>query len=293
MKVAVTGGNGFLAGYLNRELKAKGIDSIFLVRSQNKDNMTSDFTVTDYSFKSLSEIFLRGGVNAIVHLAGPRVVAQDLSFYNSFFDLTRNLYEAAGSNGITNIVCASSISVYSGKPPYSEESIPQPGNTYGLSKVIVEHIGNIYASSKGLKVKNLRFAHLYGANEKNNYMINKFFRQAYHHEQIIVNGRSAARREMMYAKDAALAVVAALEHGGCSGTYNAGSSDFLTNEDIAKTICGGMSPELHVQVGEKQETIQPSYMDSERIWREIGFKARYTLESALPEIYMDMKMAEG
>lgn len=228
-----------------------------------------------------------------MHLAGPRVIALDLSFYNSFFEMTKNLYETADSNGITNIVCASSISVYSGEPPYSEDSIPQPENTYGLSKVIVEHIGNIYAFSKGLKVKNLRFAHLYGANEKSNYMINKFFREAYHHEQIIVNGKSAARREMMYAKDAALAVVTALEYGGCSGVYNAGSGDFLTNEDIAKAICIGMSPELHVQIGEKPETIQPSYMDSEKIYREMGFKARCTLESALPEIYMDMKTAEG
>lgn len=60
MKVAVTGGNGFLAGYLNRELKEKGIDSVLLIRSQNKHHVTGDFTVTDYSIKSLGEIFTGG-----------------------------------------------------------------------------------------------------------------------------------------------------------------------------------------------------------------------------------------
>lgn len=227
-----------------------------------------------------------------MHLAGPRAAAPDLSFYNDFFAMTRNLYEAAAINGITNIVCASSISVYSGELPYTEESIPKPMNVYGLSKVIVEHMGNIYGSSEGLKVKNLRFAHLYGANENNNYMINKFFRQAYQHEQIIVNGRGVARREMMYAKDAAQAIIAALEHGDCSGTYNAGSGNFLTNEEIAEMICVIMSPELHVKVGEEQESIKSSYMDSSKIDRELGYKAKYTLKSALPEIYRDMQMAE-
>lgn len=206
--------------------------------------------------------------------------------------MTRNLYEAAAICGITNIVCASSISVYSGDIPYTEKCIPKPANAYGLSKVVVEHIGNIYSVSKRLKIKNLRFAHLYGANENNNYMLNKFLRQAYRHEQIVVNSRGVAHREMMYAKDAALAVIAALEQGSLSGTYNVGSGEALTNEEIAKTICIVMSPELHVRVKDEPEMIKSSYMDSSRIYRDFGYTARYTLKSALPEIYRDMQMAE-
>lgn len=144
---------------------------------------------------------------------------------------------------------------------------------------------------RGLKVKNLRFAHLYGANENNNYMINKFFRQAYRHEQIVVDSVGLARREMMYAKDAAYAIIMALQHRDISGTYNAGSGEALTNEEIANTICAEMSPELHVSVGEGVETIKSSYMDNSKIYMDLGYKARYTLKSATPEIYRDMCLA--
>lgn len=227
-----------------------------------------------------------------MHLAAPRKVADDMSFYNDFFDMTRNVYEAASQNGIYNIIYASSISVYSGeKLPYVECDIPTAGNTYGLSKIVAEHLGNIYISTKGMKIKNLRFAHLYGANEQNNYMINKFFRQAYNHEQLVVNCKSVAKREMMYAKDAAYAIVKAIEHSEVFGTYNAGSNEALTNEEIAEAICSSMSPELQIQVGKDKDNIKSSYMDNSKIYTELGFGARYTLMKALPEIYQDMHMA--
>lgn len=47
---------------------------------------------------------------------------------------------------------------------------------YGVSKLVCEYIGNIYFRKKGFCIKNLRFVYLYGFNEKNNYMINRFFR---------------------------------------------------------------------------------------------------------------------
>lgn len=60
MRVAVTGGNGFLAGYLKRELKTVDMDSVLLVRQQCDHQKMDNYTVTDYSVGSLSEI-LRGG----------------------------------------------------------------------------------------------------------------------------------------------------------------------------------------------------------------------------------------
>lgn len=115
MKIAITGGNGFLAGYLERELEMLGINFVMLVRASGHHKNNCNYIETDYSAESLRKILC--GKDSIVHLAGPRKVAQELSSYKDFFMLTKNLYEAAADIGISNIVCASSISVYSGTPP--------------------------------------------------------------------------------------------------------------------------------------------------------------------------------
>lgn len=90
---------------------------------------------------------------------------------------------------------------------------------------------------------------------------------------------------MMYAKDAAHAILVALDHGLPAGTYNAGNSEALTDEEIAEAICAAMSPELHVLVENEPEMFKPSYMD-------VGYKAQFTLKSTLPEIYRDIQMAD-
>lgn len=289
MKVAITGGNGFLARYCTDLFQKENIDVLLLARKVGNYNKT-EFTVTDYSEDSLNRIFKTEKIDAIVHLAGPRKAYPSISDYKDYFDMTTSVYNAALDNNIRNIVFASSISVYSGVDlPYIENTVLMPDNNYGLSKIVCEQIGNIYSRNKGLCVKNLRFAHLYGANEDNMYMINKFFKQAYNHEQIVVDCKSFSRREMMYTKDAVNAVLCALKKSEVSGTFNIGSGDNLTNEDIANFICNCMSPEMKVVVGDGKENIKPSYMDSTRALSELGFRAKYSLRTALPEIFKAMK----
>lgn len=288
MKIAITGGNGFLAGYLTKELLENGYDVVLLSREPGC-KYEIPYVVTDYSMESLHKIFEKG-CDGIAHLASSRKVAGNLAFYSDLIEMTNNLYLSAKEAGIKNIVYTSSISVYSGQEfPYKEVQAASPKNMYGLYKLTCEQLGELFNRSHGLKVKNLRLAHLYGANENNNYMINKFFRQAYRHEQLFVNCESIARREMMYTKDAARAIRFALEHMDVSGVFNVGSGEALTNEEIAKTICSVMSPEMTVLVGKEKENILSSYMDSQNAEKVLGFKAQYHLLEAVKEIMIDMR----
>ena len=172
--------------------------------------------------------------------------------------------------------------------PYTEEQAPSPKSMYGLYKLTCEYLGEMMNKSHDMRIKNIRLAHLYGANENNNYMINRFFRQAYAHEQLSVPCVSISKREMMYTKDAARAVRIALEHEEESGIFNTGSEEALTNEEIAKTICSVMSPEMTVAVGKEKETIQSSYMNSHKAEKILGFKAQYKMFDAVKEIMEDM-----
>lgn len=291
MKVAITGGNGFLAGYCVDLFEMCNIVPVLIARKNGKYK-NYKYCITDYTKDSLKKIFKNEKIDAIVHLAGPRKIYSQISMYCDYFDMTTAVYDAAFESGIYNLVFASSISVYSGDNlPSKEEEIPMPCNNYGLSKVVCEQIGNIYNRSRRMYIKNLRFAHLYGANETNMYMINKFFKEAYDHKQLFVDCKGFARREMLYTKDAALAIVCALREDKKFGTYNIGSGDALTNEEIAEQICRCMSPENRIVVGEGEEKIKSSYMYGYKAFQELGFCAKYNLKTALPEIYIAMKEA--
>jgi len=289
MKIAITGANGFLAGYLAQELINQG-NKVILLSRESGSLFGVPYTVTDYSTESLTNIFGGRGITGIAHLASSRKQSDSLSFYQDLIDMTDTLYKAAEQAGIRNIVHTSSISVYSGENmPFTEEQVPAPKTVYGLYKLTCEYLGEIMNKSQDMRIKNVRLAHLYGANENNNYMINRFLRQAFAHERLSVHCVSVAKREMMYTKDAARAVRIALEHENISGTFNTGSGEALTNEEIARTICTVMSPELTVALGTEKETIPSSYMSSQKAEDLLGFKAQYKMLDAVKEIMEDMR----
>ena len=286
MKIVITGASGFLGQYLVKELLKNGETPVLVGR---KSGQIGEIPVnsTDYSVDSLVGLFC--GADAVVHLASTRGVFENLSAYYDCINLTENVYQAAALCNIKNIVYASSISVYSGEHlPYKETQIPAPRNLYGVQKLTCEQLGRIYGIRHGLKVKNLRFAHLYGANEQNNYMINIFFRKAFAHEQLQVFAKNSARRQMLYAKDAARAVLAALQQPSLDGEFNIACPDALTNAEIAETICRVFSPENEVLYGDRTENTDSSYMDGTKASECLHFEPQYTFEDAVKEIYSDM-----
>ncbi|MEA1010159.1 SDR family oxidoreductase [Bacillus cereus] len=292
MKVAVTGGTGFLGQYVVESIKNEGNTPIILTRSISSKAMSDyECRVSDYTLEDL--INQLNDVDAVVHLAATRGSQGKISEFHDNEILTQNLYDACYENNISNIVYASTISAYSDERslPWNEKELPLPDLMYGVSKLACEHIGNIYSRKKRLYIKNLRFAHLYGFNEKNNYMINRFFRQAFHREQLTLHANGVAKREFLYAKDAAKAVICALKQEKLSGAFNIGSGDALTNYEVASTINNvfGNKDNLLVKDPNANEGIHSSYMDSNKANNLLHFSTDYSFTEAIEEIYLLMR----
>lgn len=295
MKIAITGGTGFLGQYLVEEIKKDGKIPIILTRNLLENHAkNAECRSTDYSYEDLK--IKLGDINAIIHLAAMRGSQGKISEFHGNQVTTQNLYEVCYELNIENVVFASSISVYSDedKLPWTELNLPQPELMYGIGKMACEYLGNIYSSKKKLQIKNLRFAHIYGFNEKNNYMINRFFRQAFRKEELSLNAKSVARREFIYAKDAAKAVVCALNTGNNSETFNIGSGEAYTNFEVAEMINEAFRNQNNLLVKDHNadEGIHSSYMDSSKAKDILGFTPDYSFQSALVEIHALMKELE-
>lgn len=293
MNIAVTGGTGFLGRYVIDYLLGEGQTPIVLTRNIH-NNVDVGNRVTDYSKNNLIDKLK--GIDAVIHLAAKRGSQDQICDFHDNEVITQNLYEACKENKITNIVFASTISVYSDvtQLPWTENQLPSPILMYAVSKLSNEYIGTIYSEKYGLHIKNLRLAHLFGFNEANDYMINRFLRQASRQEQLVLDSSGTSKREFLYAKDAAKAIGCALREKYVSGTFNIGSNEALTNYEVAAIINTAFNNvgNLIVKNPNAKEAINSSFLRSEKAKILLHYSPDYTFSSAVNEIYERMKGIE-
>lgn len=288
MKIAITGANGFIGSFLVEELKSiKNMEIIPISR-----NKKSAF-FSNYSVESLTSFF--NGCDIVVHLAGKRPVEDTYSQYEDNSKITNNVSLAAKRNNVKKMIYISSISVYSDQKilPWSEKEKVSPRNQYGLSKYIGEEICRLNLNNTETKLYCLRLGHVFGANEKNNYMINLFIRQAYNNEKIILHDMNYGKRQLIYVKDVVNAIINVINHD-CndysSDVINIGSKNVLTNFEIAEQISRISGVPLEIKkIGEEKQENFSSYMSTEKARNILNFESEYSFHDALREIYKSME----
>jgi len=229
MKIAVTGGSGFIGKWVLQLLSCQHEFFVLGRRQSNPLRVANcDFCYlqTDYSLEQLLEQLY--GAEAVIHLAAQRPVAAKLGlldYFHSNFLVSANLFEACRLLSIKNIINLSSISVYTAENqlPWREDQQVQPLSYYGISKNAAENLAHYYNVNHQLCIKTLRVAHVLGWGDNGHFMVRNFIAKARQQKALPVYGCGEGRREYIYVKDVVGTIACALQHPSLNGTFNIGT----------------------------------------------------------------------
>lgn len=222
MRVAVTGGAGFIGGNLCRTLlAAPGIDGVSVIDDlsngtrSNLDGLNVRFVEGSIlSDAALDEAF--DGADAVVHLAAlgsvPRSVANPLATHHANATGTLMVLEAARRHGNLHTIVASSSSVYGSNPilPKHEELATRPVSPYGGSKLAAEAYALAWGTSYDMPTLAFRFFNVFGPLQPAGHIyaavIPLFVHAALTDQPLVVHGDGMQSRDFTYV-DSLTAVV--------------------------------------------------------------------------------------
>lgn len=220
--ILVTGGAGFIGSNLCHYLTKQNFNVLCL---DNFDDFYSEeiklnnikSLLNEKSFKLirgdvrdsklLKTIFKNNKIETVIHLAAKAGVRNSILNPSEYFDINVNgtltLLEAMSSNGVKNLVFASSSSVYgnqNGKLKETEKCNEQI-SPYAVSKKTAELLNYSYHVNFNMNVINLRLFSVYGKNQRPDLVIHKFFNQISQNKTIELYGNGETKRDYTYIDD--------------------------------------------------------------------------------------------
>lgn len=158
-KVLVTGENG----YIGTKFKE-------WIQSSNNEIELKYISVRGESWREIDF----NGYDAILHLAGIAHVSRNPKLKETYYqinrDLTINLAEKAKRENVKQFIFMSSIIVYGLQSYISENTVPQPADFYGDSKLQAE-IGLNKLRDQRFKISIIRPPMVYGLDSKGNFSL--------------------------------------------------------------------------------------------------------------------------
>jgi UDP-glucose 4-epimerase len=276
----VTGGRGFLGFHTVTALERAGFQVVAPPRSELDTTREEDWARFD------------GAFDALVHLAAfvPAAAAGPS-------DVPRALQEGALAThyalrwaerlGVRRVVYASSADVYRTPAtlPIAEDACTDPSGAaayYGLAKLWGDQLCRLFRASMNRSVVALRMSAFHGARMRNRGVVAAFWRRAGAGEPLGVRAPEASG-DYLYVKDAARAVVAAVEAEAPGGVYNIGSGRETTLEALAHAIWTTRQGSAPIRIELGAESGRRFVLDIARASTELGWKPSFDLASGLAD----------
>ena len=254
MKIAVTGGSGFIGTPLVKALLEQGhhvrvIDLKQPIFQHKHLEFVSKSIMDDLkdSLKDCGMVYHLAAMLGVEHTDKRPLETIRINLEGSV-----NVFKCAAGAGIKNMVYASSSEVY-GNPrelPIREESVKGPVSTYGVSKLASEIYAQAYNKEFGTNIKIVRFFNVYGPGQSDEFVVSIFLNNALLNKPIRVFGDGSQTRCFTYVQDAVDGALKVAEKGEDGEAYNVGNNHPTTILQLAETIreVAGSSSEI-IKVG--------------------------------------------
>ena len=244
MKVAITGGSGFIGSHVVDHLRTAGhavvvLDSIAPHRQ--------DVTWAPSDITRLSQVVAAvDGCDAVFHLAAMANVNDVAAAPAESVELnvlgTGLVLEACRLAKVKHFLLASTVWVYeaSDKREVDESTPLRPDGVkhlYTAEKVAAEAISHGYAQLYDLKVTVLRYGIPYGPRMRDQLVLPIFVKKALRGEPLTVAGDGLQYRNFIYVEDLADAHVRALDQGA-TGTFNLEGPREVSILELAEAVHG-------------------------------------------------------
>lgn len=295
-RVCVTGGAGFLGGYVLQELGRRGARDVFVPRIE-------DYNLVDP--EAVRRMLRDARPDVILHLAarvggiGANRLHPAEFFYENLM-MGVQLMHQAWQAGVQKFVALGTVCAYPkfAPVPFREESLwdgyPEETNApYGLAKKMLLVQSQAYREQYGFNSIFLIPVNLYGPGDnfdlQSSHVIPALIRKCVEarergEREVMLWGDGSPTREFLYVRDAAEGILLATETYNDSQPVNLGSGREIRIRDLA-----GMIAQLTGFTGEfvwdtRMPNGQPRRaLDTSRAKALFGFEARTPLEQGLQE----------
>lgn len=304
-KILVTGGAGFIGSNFANAMFEKGeevvvLDNLFLGR---EDNLVEGVKFVRGDVRKKEDLMRAGDdFDYVVHLAASSsapMFADDLygACENNICGHIR-VIEFAKEVGVKKVLFASTSSIYGNNPtPLKEDQEVVPPNYYAVTKFSQEQISRIFSQVDGLEILGFRFMSVYGLNERHKgrfaNLVSQFIWGMKKGERPVIYGDGMQERDFTNVRD----VVQGIEKGMRSEkkfgfeVFNIGTEKSVNLIDLVKIINEEMGSEIepeHIPNPVKEGYVRSQLASTEKIERELGYKAEVGLREGIGEIIKNL-----
>lgn len=171
MKLLVTGGAGYVGSVCAARLLESGHTVVVVddLSTGHADAIPKACEFVEADIAEAADTVLANGFDGVLHFAAKSLVGESMQnpdmYWQGNLVTSLRLLEAMKRRGVGKLVFSSTAATY-GEPtevPITEDAPAQPSNTYGATKLAIDHAISSYASAYGLAATSLRYFNVAGA----------------------------------------------------------------------------------------------------------------------------------